>query len=204
MYSAIIKVMCCCYLAYLKRGRRKNQSINSKTPFNSSETDYSGTVSIDPTWPEAYNNSNNSAEHYDEIEEALYRIENRIPILVVMGVIAAYIYFGAYLCTVFEEWSMIISVYCCYVALSTLGFGDYVCKINDTYFIDLSVFFLNLCFKVPGITSGSADGYRFMATSLYIVVGLAVLAMSFDLMAESIVEKLRWFVLCSSLVSIYC
>lgn len=34
-----------------------------------------------------------------------------------------------------------------------------------------------------------------MVTSMYIVVGLAILAMSFDLMKDSMVDKFEWFVL---------
>jgi hypothetical protein len=56
------------------------------------------------------------------------------------------------------------------------------------------VLYLDL-FKVPGITAGSTDGLRFLAASLYIVVGLAVLAMCFDLIKESIVDKFEWFVI---------
>lgn len=47
---------------------------------------------------------------------------------------------------------------------------------------------------MPGVANPT-DGFHFMATSVYIVTGLAVLAMSFDLMQESIREKFNWFVL---------
>jgi hypothetical protein len=49
-------------------------------------------------------------------------------------------------------------------------------------------------FKVPGITSSSTSGLRFVAASLYIIFGLAILAMCFDLLKESMLDKFRWLV----------
>jgi hypothetical protein len=46
--------------------------------------------------------------------------------------------------------------------------------------------------KVPGITSGSTSGLRFVLASLYILFGLAILAMCFDLIKEGIVDKFNW------------
>ena len=48
--------------------------------------------------------------------------------------------------------------------------------------------------QVPGITSGSTAGLRFMCASFYIIIGLAILAMCFDLIKESIVDKFVWYV----------
>ena len=47
--------------------------------------------------------------------------------------------------------------------------------------------------KVPGITSSSTSGLRFLLACLYILFGLAILAMCFDLIKEGIVDKFRWF-----------
>ncbi len=47
--------------------------------------------------------------------------------------------------------------------------------------------------KVPGITSSSTSGLRFLGACLYIIIGLAVLAMCIDLIKESIVDKFEWF-----------
>ncbi len=46
--------------------------------------------------------------------------------------------------------------------------------------------------KVPGITSGQTSGLRFLLACLYILFGLAILAMCFDLIKEGIVDKFRW------------
>lgn len=48
-------------------------------------------------------------------------------------------------------------------------------------------------FQVPGITSKEASGLRFVLASLYILFGLAILAMCFDLIKEGIVDKFHWF-----------
>ena len=48
-------------------------------------------------------------------------------------------------------------------------------------------------FQVPGITTKEASGLRFVLASLYILFGLAILAMCFDLIKEGIVDKFHWF-----------
>jgi len=56
------------------------------------------------------------------------------------------------------------------------------------------VFVFRDLIKVPGITTGSTSALRFFAACVYIIVGLAILAMCFDLIKESIVYKFGWFV----------
>jgi len=56
------------------------------------------------------------------------------------------------------------------------------------------VFVFRDLIKVPGITSGSTNGLQFLGACVYIIVGLAILAMCFDLIKESIVHKFAWFV----------
>ncbi|CAF4596538.1 unnamed protein product [Rotaria sp. Silwood1] len=134
------------------------------------------TISIDPSWPEANDQfnedqlSNYKDDNVEEIDDVWNRVESQIPVLVIILIIIGYVCLGAYMCHQFEGWTITESVYFCYITLATIGFGDYV----------------------PGITSGSTDGLRFLATSLYIIVGLAVLAMCFDLIKESIFEKFAW------------
>ena len=59
------------------------------------------------------------------------------------------------------------------------------------------IFFLISIFHLRFLVShrGSTSWFTiFSAACLYIIIGLAILAMCFDLMKESIVEKFEWFV----------
>ncbi|CAF0848336.1 unnamed protein product [Rotaria sp. Silwood1] len=173
MYSTFIR---CIYCYCRIRTRSQICSMHSKKSFNQYIIDYVGTTSIDPSWPEANDQfnedqlSNYKDDNVEEIDDVWNRVESQIPVLVIILIIIGYVCLGAYMCHQFEGWTITESVYFCYITLATIGFGDYV----------------------PGITSGSTDGLRFLATSLYIIVGLAVLAMCFDLIKESIFEKFAW------------
>ncbi|CAF0907222.1 unnamed protein product [Adineta ricciae] len=180
MYSTFLHFMCCCCRVYMRNRRRKQRRLKGTSYNDHFSMGYVGKESIDPNWPEAaqqHNGERLSDEEYDldeddenEMDDVWTRMESRVPILVVILIIIGYVCVGAFVFNRFEGWSMVISVYFCYITLSTIGFGDYV----------------------PGITSGSTDGLRFLANCLYIVVGLAVLAMCFDLIKESIVDKFEW------------
>ena len=61
--------------------------------------------------------------------------------------------------------------YFCFITLSTIGFGDFV----------------------PGANLQSKENQeKFVLCNLYIMVGLALLAMCFNLMQEEVQAKCRW------------
>ena len=104
-----------------------------------------GTTTMDPSWPESYRNNEgklqNDDDDDDDIEEEddiWDRMESRVPFGAVILIIIGYICLGAFMFNKFEGWTMIESVYFCYITLSTIGFGDYVCKI---FFNELTFFF---------------------------------------------------------------
>ncbi|CAF1340530.1 unnamed protein product [Rotaria magnacalcarata] len=175
MYSGFLRCVCC--YCRIRSRRNANHSKRSENSSNKYDVAYVGTTSMDPSWPEANEQSNNHLDDNDddyfdeEFEDSWNRIKNRVPALVVLAIIVGYLYLGAFMFHNTEGWTIIISIYFCYIALSTIGFGDYV----------------------PGVTPGPTEGYRFMAASIYIVIGLAILAMSFDLIKDSIVDKFDWF-----------
>ncbi|KAI3381014.1 hypothetical protein SNEBB_005006 [Seison nebaliae] len=95
-----------------------------------------------------------------------------IPLTVTMGIIVLYIFGGAALFDYWEDWGLIAAAYFCYITLSTIGFGDFV----------------------PG--ANTIDGknvvLKLIVSVIYILVGMAILAMSFNLMQEEIVSKFQW------------
>ena len=93
-----------------------------------------------------------------------------VPVYISLMLMLAYIALGAMLFTLVEpEWNYFIGFYFGFITLSTIGFGDYV----------------------PGFGLQSASQGRMVLCALYLLVGLALLAMCFDLMQEEVRRKFR-------------
>lgn len=96
-----------------------------------------------------------------------------VPITLTLVVIAVYVFLGAVIFAAWEDnWTWIKGAYFSFVTLSTIGFGD----------------------LIPGYSNlNKASGlFKLVATMFYIVLGLAVLSMSFNLMMEEMLSKFRW------------
>ena len=95
----------------------------------------------------------------------------KVPILVSLMLITGYIGLGALLFSFWEEdWSYLIGCYFCFVTLSTIGFGDYV----------------------PGTSADDWNNQaKLVLCAMYLFVGLALIAMCFDLMLEQVRCKFR-------------
>ncbi|XP_018021256.1 potassium channel subfamily K member 18 isoform X2 [Hyalella azteca] len=90
-----------------------------------------------------------------------------IPITISLVILFALLYGGTELFQSFEDWDPLTSFYFCFISLTTIGFGDIV----------------------PG-TSVSADNrINFIYCALYLMFGLALLSMCFNLMQEEVVHK---------------
>ena len=87
-----------------------------------------------------------------------------VPITVSALVLILYILSGAVLFSVWEpEWDYLIGSYFCFITLTTIGFGDFV----------------------PGTSVDSwANQQMLILCALYLLFGLALIAMCFDLMQE--------------------
>ncbi|XP_067686272.1 TWiK family of potassium channels protein 18-like [Haliotis asinina] len=92
----------------------------------------------------------------------------RIPIFVCLLLLAGYIFLGAMLFTLWEpEWNYLEGSYFCFITLSTIGFGDYV----------------------PGYHHGSWHNQaKRVSCTLYLLFGLALISMCFDLMQSEVRE----------------
>lgn len=98
----------------------------------------------------------------------------RIPISLCLVIILLYICCGAIMFNRLEGWSLLESSYFCFTSLGTIGFGD----------------------LVP--TGGNAPSHIFeelslCACSLYILAGMGLIAMCFNLMQEEVVRVVRVF-----------
>ena len=101
--------------------------------------------------------------------------DTRVPVILVLAFVATYLFVGAVLFNSLEGWNLLDATYFCFITLSTIGFGDFV----------------------PGESSLRYDDKiaqaKLVMSSLYLLLGLAVLAMSFSLVQEEVVIKCKQF-----------
>uniref|UniRef100_A0A914GVU9 Potassium channel domain-containing protein n=1 Tax=Globodera rostochiensis TaxID=31243 RepID=A0A914GVU9_GLORO len=106
----------------------------------------------------------------ESVEAQLQRIS--VPLSLVLLTMLAYLGTGAILFCLWEEWTFLDSFYFCYISLTTIGFGD----------------------KFPGEAVGSdrEAQEKLVITSIYLLAGMALLAMCFNLAQEEVVNKVAW------------
>lgn len=107
------------------------------------------------------------ANDFDEDEDQL-----GVPLTVTLVVVAGYLFMGSLLFGTWEKWTMLQSAYYCFITISTIGFGD----------------------VVPGTDNiNSATGQLTMiGAALYLIFGMAIMSMAFNLIQEEMVSKFIW------------
>lgn len=95
----------------------------------------------------------------------------RVPISLCLMIILMYICGGALLFNRLENWSFLEGSYFCFTSLGTIGFGD----------------------LIPGLLQyhSSAEQLSVFASSAYILVGMALIAMCFNLVQDEVVILVR-------------
>lgn len=91
--------------------------------------------------------------------------ESTVPISICIMILICYITSGAVLFHELQKWSVLESLYFCFTALSTIGFGDLQPK----------------------------DEIGMYVASVYIIVGMAIVAMCFSLIQTELIIWLRKF-----------
>jgi len=135
----------------------------------------SRSTSPSPTGSDIPTDINIVVEDFDRprVQVAQKTEEIRVPIFVSLMIIAIYIVGGALMFSVWENWDYLEGSYFCFITLSTIGFGDYV----------------------PGSISrtDSVDSRKkLIMCCVYLLFGLSVIAMCFNLMQEDVKAKFRW------------
>ncbi|CAF0903741.1 unnamed protein product [Didymodactylos carnosus] len=106
----------------------------------------------------------------DDDDDDEYDEEMSVPLLVTVFVIPLYLTLGAILFNIWEkEWGFLNSFYFCFITLTTIGFGDYV----------------------PGSSLTVAAKEKLISAALYILLGLVLIAMCFNLMKEQLNQKVK-------------
>lgn len=99
--------------------------------------------------------------------------EEEVPIFMCMGLVLAYICFGAWLFRQWEvDWSYLDSAYFCFVTLTTIGFGDMV----------------PTAVLAPNSEKGRTT---LIICALYLMFGMALLAMSFNAVQEAVSKSIK-------------
>lgn len=95
-----------------------------------------------------------------------------VPLTLCFAIMVGYVCGGAFLFSEWEEWDFLDGSYFCFISLSTIGFGDIV----------------------PGDKiTGQGQGFElsFVFCSMYLMLGMALIAMCFNLMQEEVIAKMR-------------
>lgn len=113
-------------------------------------------------------------EYFDEeyyYETGQMRIKP-VPIWLCVLLVVSYILAGAYLFKTWEGWPYLDAAYFCFITLTTIGFGDLVPAkgmSQERYYATISI---ALC-------------------SLYLLFGISLLAMSFNLVQEQVIANVK-------------
>ncbi|XP_034943361.1 uncharacterized protein [Chelonus insularis] len=106
-----------------------------------------------------------------EFDEYLTAVEEQtikpVPIWLCVFLVVSYILGGAVLFTEWEKWIFLDSAYFCFITLTTIGFGDFV----------------------PAHRLNAHQGIALC--SLYLLFGIALLAMSFNLVQEEVITNVK-------------
>ncbi|GLH04685.1 Uncharacterized protein GBIM_10340 [Gryllus bimaculatus] len=107
---------------------------------------------------------------YEDSYSSGQRISKPVPIWLCVFLVVTYIFCGAYLFHQWEGWHFLDAAYFCFITLTTIGFGDFV----------------------PAQHVRNDDGKVSIALcSLYLLFGIALLAMSFNLVQEEVIGNVK-------------
>lgn len=111
-------------------------------------------------------------EDNDEDDDDDDDLKITVPLTVTMALIAGYLFMGSLLFGVWEGWDWLKAAYYCFITIATIGFGD----------------------VVPGSAKfgGAGDQWKTIGATVYIVFGMAMMSMAFNLIQEEIVSKFTW------------
>lgn len=92
-----------------------------------------------------------------------------VPIWLCCAIVVGYICGGAWLFYSWEGWDYLDSAYFCFVTLTTIGFGD----------------------LVPGTALSDDQQVTLAVCAVYLLFGMALLAMSFNLVQEEVTRSVK-------------
>ena len=110
-----------------------------------------------------------------------------VPSTTCLWVMIVYLLIGTILFAEWEGWNYVDSVYFCVTSLAKIGFGDFVPGRTDYQLVNLE---LDKSAKIdPGITK--VVQIKLVITFVYILFGMAIVAMCYHLLKEDVLESLK-------------
>ena len=101
---------------------------------------------------------------FDDVDEEVDE-DRPVPIWLCIFLVVSYIFGGAFMFQRWEEWTYLNSAYFCFITLTTIGFGDFV----------------------PAQKLDDSQQFNIVLCSVYLLFGIALLAMSFNLVQEEVI-----------------
>lgn len=92
-----------------------------------------------------------------------------VPIWLCVALVSGYLCGGAAIFRFWEDWEFFDSFYFCFITLTTIGFGDFV----------------------PGNTVTENSQVTLSLCAVYLLFGMALLAMSFNLVQEQVASSVK-------------
>lgn len=120
-----------------------------------------------------------------------------VPIWLCVFLVIGYILGGAYFFSRSEEWNFLDAAYFCFITLTTIGFGDFVPAQVSFFFhiltgMECVKIFVLLFFRSQRNAGDNTLQQQSIAIcSLYLLFGIALLAMSFNLVQEEVIAKVK-------------
>lgn len=127
-----------------------------------------------------------------EINGDTSTIVRPVPIWLCVFLVISYILGGAYLFSRWEDWSFLDSAYFCFITLTTIG--EKKTENSYKYLYNLmSIVFYILGFGdfVPAQGVKEDSEISIALCSLYLLFGIALLAMSFNLVQEEVIANVK-------------
>ncbi|CDW57631.1 TWiK family of potassium channels protein 7 [Trichuris trichiura] len=175
LFTFVYSRICCFYCRMKKQERwmkRANISVrytNTVPRFNDEEVVGTSERSHEADIRSDFRRYEESALKVPKRLVNQYRYE-KVPVSVGILTVVLFILGGAVLFAVWENWNVFDGAYFSFVTLTTIGFGD----------------------MVPGKSLDSGSQEKLIICSLYLLFGMALIAMCFKLMQDDVVEKTRW------------
>ncbi|KRX25821.1 Small ubiquitin-related modifier [Trichinella nelsoni] len=116
----------------------------------------------------------------------------KVPVSVGILTVVFFIIGGAVLFAVWENWNVFDGAYFSFVTLTTIGNLNHILFDRFKFEHQFVHFFQGFGDMVPGKSLDSGSEEKLIICSLYLLFGMALIAMCFKLMQDDVVEKTRW------------
>jgi hypothetical protein len=129
-------------------------------------------IQVPELWPDDENNEpQHESSTSDGADSEPHEEMVTVPVTLCLAIMVSYVCGGAVLFSKWEQWDFLDGSYFCFISLSTIGFGDIV----------------------PGDKIYASEGIdiSFIFCSMYLMLGMAIIAMCFNLMQEEVIHKFR-------------